>query len=533
MTETIELVVGLMLAVAALALVARKFSIPYPILFVIGGLLLGLIPHLPRLHLQPDLIFVLFLPPLLYPAGLFTPWRDFRDNIRPILALAIGLVLFTTIVVAWFAHRFLDLPWPAGFVLGAIISPPDAVAAIAITKTLRVPRRIVAIIDGENLANDAASFTTYRFAIAAAVTGAFSLSQATLNFFVVVLGAILVGLAAGFIAAPIQRRLDDPPVQTTISLLTPYATYLAAESIHVSGVIAVIVAGLFLGWRSPETLTSRTRLVVQNVWQMVVFILTGFLFILIGLELREVITDLSGHTIHQAVWYAVLIVALVIIVRVVWVFAVTYGPRFLIGKQRFHPRQPPWKNVAVVSWAGMRGVDSLAAALAIPLLTSDGKPFPERGLIIFLTFCVIFGTLVLQGLSLKPIIHVLRIPDDRAQQEEERQARLQANRAALNKISEYAKHRNVPEHLLARLRAEYEDRIHQLTAHEPDDDDGHLTLYSPEYEELARKALAEERHAIIGLRNQHVINDNVLRRIQKDIDLAETRLRRHESDFEL
>lgn len=531
MTASIELVLGLLLAVAALAIVARKFQIPYPILFVIGGLVLGLIPRLPHLHLNPELIFILFLPPLLYPAGLFTPWRDFRDNIRPILALALGLVLFTTVVVAWFAHQFLGLAWPVGFVLGAIISPPDAVAAIAITRTLRVPRRIIAIIDGESLANDATSFTTYRFAVAAAVTGAFSLLQATWNFIVVVTGGIIVGLLAGWIAAAIQRRLDDPPVQTTISLITPYATYLAAESGHVSGVLAVVVAGLFLGWRSPETLTSRTRLVVYNTWQMVVFILNGFLFILIGLQLPDVVHDLSGHSIPQAVWYAVLIVALVIVVRIVWVFAVTYNAGILVRKNRVSEHLPPWKNVAIVSWTGMRGVDSLAAALAVPLVTKNGLPFPERGLIIFITFCVIFGTLVLQGLSLAPIIRWFKMSDDHTLQNEERLARLEANRAALNKVSQHARDRNIPDHLLARLRTEYEDRIHQLTTHE-DSDERHLTLYSPEYEELSKKALEEERKAILNLRNKRIINDQVLRRIQKDIDLAEARLEKQE-DFEL
>jgi len=531
MTEVIELILALMLAVAALALLARKFQIPYPILFVIGGLALGFIPRLPHLHLEPELVFVLFLPPLLYPAGLFTPWRDFRDNLRPIMWLALGLVLFTTVVVAWFAHQFLNLPWAAGFVLGAIISPPDAVAATAITRTLSVPRRIIAIIDGESLANDATSFTAYRFAVAAAVTGAFSLSKASLTFLLVGTGGILVGLIAGYIAANVQRRLDDPPVQTTISLLTPYGTYLAAEYVHVSGVLAVVVAGLYLGWRSPETLTSRTRLVVQAVWQMVVFVLNGFLFILIGLQLPDVVHDLSGHTLGRAISYALLIVALIIIVRIIWVYAVAYMPRAFVGKHR--SKFPPWKNVAIVSWAGMRGVDSLAAALAIPLVINNGSPFPERGLIIFITFCVIFGTLVVQGLSLPAIIRWLKITDDHALENEERHARLHANRAALEKIIQHAKQKNINGHSLDRLRTEYQDRIQQLTEHENDEGDSKLSVYAPEYEELSRQALAEERKAILHLRNQSVINDQVLRRIQKDIDHAEVRLEKHDSDFEL
>jgi monovalent cation/hydrogen antiporter len=532
MTGTVEFVLGLMLAVAALAFLARKLHIPYPILFVIGGTLLSLVPGLPQLHVPPKIIFVLFLPPLLYPAGLFTSWRDFRDNIRPILTLALGLVLFTTVAVGWFAHDVLGLPWAAGFVLGAIISPPDAAAATAITRTLRVPRRIVAIIDGESLANDATSFIAYRYAIAAAVTGAFSLGHASLNFLLVAGGGILIGLLVGAIAAPIQRRLDDPPVQTTLSLLTPYVTYIAAESVHVSGILAVVVAGLFLGWRSPETLTSRARIVVQTVWQIVVFLLNGFLFTVIGLELRDVIQDLSGHSVSQAIWFAVLIVGVVVIVRILWVFAVTYATGILILTHRLHGNLPPWKNVAIVSWAGMRGVYSLAAALSLPFFIEGSSPFPERGLIIFLTFCVIFGTLVLQGLSLPPIIRWLNVGDDHAAHDEERHARLHANRAALNAISQHSKTHNVPQHLVDRLRAEYQDRIHQLTAQEAGEN-AHLTLYSPEYEDLAKQALSEERQAVLDLRNQRVINDHVLRRIQRDIDLAETRLERHPEDFEM
>jgi CPA1 family monovalent cation:H+ antiporter len=275
MIGTIELVLGLLLAVAALALLARKLQVAYPILFVIGGLLLGFVPGLPVLHLNPELVFVLFLPPLLYPAAFFTSWRDLHNNLRPILLLAIGLVLFTTGVVAWFAHRYIGLPLAAGFVLGAIISPPDAVAATAITQGLRVPRNIITILDGESLVNDATSFTAYRFAVAAVVTGTFSVGEASVKFSVVVAGGILVGLIVGWIAASIQQRLDDPPVQTTLSLLTPYVTYLGAEAVDVSGVLAVVVAGLYLGWRSPEVLTSRMRLVAHSVWGTVVFILNG------------------------------------------------------------------------------------------------------------------------------------------------------------------------------------------------------------------------------------------------------------------
>jgi len=528
---TIELVLGLLLAVAALALLARKLQIAYPILFVIGGLLLGFIPRLPVLHLNPELVFVLFLPPLLYPAAFFTSWRDVHNNLRPILLLAIGLVLFTTCVVAWFAHRFIGLPLAAGFVLGAIISPPDAVAATAITQGLRVPHRIITILDGESLVNDATSFTAYRFGVAAVVTGAFSLSEASVKFVVVVTGGILVGLIAGLAAASIQRRLDDPPVQTTLSLLTPYVTYLAAEAIDVSGVLAVVVAGLYLGWRSPEVLTSRMRLVAHSVWGTVVFILKCFILIHIGLQLPEVVHNHNRQSLGEAIWIAILVVALIVIVRIVWLFVVTYVPRLMSEQVRRRFPHPPWRHVALMSWAGMRGVDSLAAALALPLVTRAGTPFPERGLIVFLTFSAILGTLVVQGLSLSPMIRWLQVREDHAQEEEERKARFQANQAALARITQIAKSRAVDDTVLGRLRTEYEDRIHQLAANEPGNGKIEFSLFSPEYERLSREGLDEERHTILQLRNQRVINDQVLRRIQKDIDLAEARLQRRDGEF--
>src|SRR6266704_3616790 len=260
MTGVAEIFVGLLLAVAVLALVARKLTIPYPILFVIGGLLLGLIPKLPKVRLDPNLVFLFFLPPLLFPAALFTSWRDFRANLRPISLLAVGLVLFTTVAVAWLAHYFMDLPLAAGFVLGAIISPPDAIAATAIADRLKVPRRIVTILEGESLVNDATALVAYRFGVSAVVTGSFSLAHAGFRFFVVGLGGILIGLAVGWLAAQVQRRLSDPPIQITVSILTPFAGYLASERFGVSGVLAVVSSGLYLGWRMPELIDSRTRL---------------------------------------------------------------------------------------------------------------------------------------------------------------------------------------------------------------------------------------------------------------------------------
>src|SRR5580692_5897594 len=373
MTEIVEIFVSLLIAVAVIALLARKLHIPYPILFLIGGLLIGLLiglfPELPKVRLNPELVFLFFLPPLLFPAALFTSWRDFRANLRPISLLAIGLVLFTTVAVAFLAYYFMDLPLATGFVLGAIISPPDAIAATAIADRLNVPRRIVTILEGESLVNDATALVAYRFAVVAVLSGSFSLAHASGQFFVVAIGGILVGLAVGWLAQQFHKRVDDAPIEITVSLLTPFAAYLLAERLKVSGVLAVVTAGLYLGRRMPELLTFKTRLQGGPVWEMVEFLLNGFVFILIGLQLPEVLHALSGHEIpiHQLVWYALLISLAVILIRILWVFPATYLPRLLSKKIHERDPYPSWRHVTIISWTGMRGVVSLAAALALPL----------------------------------------------------------------------------------------------------------------------------------------------------------------------
>ena len=531
MTGVAEIFVGLLLAVAVLALLARKLTIPYPILFVVGGLLLGLIPKLPKVRLDPELVFLFVLPPLLYPAALFTSWRDFRANLRPIALLAIGLVLFTTVSVAYLAHYFMDLPLAAGFVLGAIISPPDAIAATAIADRLKVPRRIVTILEGESLVNDATALVAYRFAVVAVVTGSFSLAHASIQFFVVGIGGILVGLAVGWLAEQFHKRVDDAPIEITVSLLTPFVAYLAAERFGFSGVLAVVTAGLYLGMRMPELLSFRTRLRGGPVWEMVEFLLNGFVFILIGLQLPEVVSALSGHSIpvQRLVQYALLISLAVIVIRILWVFPATYLPRLVFKKVCRHDPYPPWRHVTIVAWTGMRGVVSLAAALALPLTLRDSTtPFPGRDLILFLTFVVILATLVLQGLSLPTLIRWLGIQDDRSMEREEREARLKANQAALTRLNEIAQRDPAKEDALQRLRVEYEDHIRQVEGAEPESAGTPLRLFSSEYERLSHEALQIERVTIIKLRNQDVISDEVLRRIQRDIDLAEARLQQHQ-----
>ena len=520
-----ELIVFLFTLVAGLVLVARRIAVPYPVLLVLGGLALSLIPHLPAMRLQPDIVFYFFLPALIYPAALFTSWRDFRRNLRPILLLAIGLVLFTMVVIAAVTHWLLpDLPWAAAFALGAIVSPPDAVAATSVIRRLGVPHQIEVILEGESLVNDATALVALQFAVAALSRGSFSIEAAAGRFVVAGVGGIAFGLLVGWVMRWVQRHLDDPPIQITFSLLTPFLAYLPAEYFHVSGVLATVTVGIFLGWHSPLIISARTRLQAAAFWEMISFLLNGFVFITIGLQLPGILHEVGGDSLTAAFLNALLICAAVVMVRIIWVFAATYVPRFLFKAVRRRDPYPGWRNVTIVAWSGMRGVISLAAAFALPFTLPDGRPFPGRNYILFFTFCVILTTLVFQGLTLPLIIRKLRITRDRTTDEEERAARFEANKAALEALNQFTKENKFPGDAVDRLRAEYQDRLQQiqLCAENPDDCTGQIA--TPQYQELQQAALRIERQTIIQLRNRHVINDDALRRIQRDLDLAETRL---------
>lgn len=522
----VEIIVALLIVVAALAIAAKRIALPYPVLLVVAGLALGFAHGLPPLKLNPEHVLLFVLPPVLYSAALFTSWRDFRANLTPILWLAIGLVLVTTLAIGVVAHALGGLPWAAAFALGAIVSPPDAVAATAIARRLRLPRRIVTVLEGESLVNDATALVAYRFAVAAVLSSAaLSFGAASLRFVWVATGGIGIGLLVGWVVSHVQRRLDDPPIQITISLLTPFAAYIAANRLEVSGVLAVVVAGLFLGWRVPRLITSRTRLYGQIFWEMVVFLLNGLVFVTVGLQLRGIVGRLADQTLATLLTQGIVLSATAIVVRMVWVFASSYLPRRLSGSLCQHCAVPPWQHTLIVGWTGMRGVVSLAAALAIPLTLPDGSPFPGRDYILFATFCIIFATLVLQGLSLPVLIRGLRIEDDGAAELEERTARVKANEAALAYLEELKTKAEHPVEILDRLRAGYDDRLRQLDAAGNSSGDGVSVPSTPLYQRLEQEALTVERRAIIQLRDEYVINDEVLRRIQRDLDLAEARLR--------
>jgi Na+/H+ antiporter len=517
-----EIIVLLFGVVAASVLVARKLALPYPIMLVLVGLGLSFIPHLPEVKLDPNIFFYFFLPPLLYPAALFTSWRDFRRNLRAILSLAIGLVLLTMLVVACVTHWLIpEIPWAAAFALGAIVSPPDAVAATSVIERLPVPHQIVTTLEGESLVNDATALVALQFAVAATATGQFSFGAASLHFVWAAAGGISLGLVVGFVMRWVHRHLDEPLVQITISLLTPFIAYLPAERLHASGVLAVVTAGIYLGWHSPLIVSARYRLQAFAFWEIVVFLLNGFVFIAIGFQLPGIVRSIRHESLALPIENAAVVCAAVVLVRIAWVFPGAYLP-FLFTRNR--ESLPSWRNIAVIAWAGMRGVISLAAAFALPFVLDDGRSFPGRNYILFITFCAILTTLVFQGLTLPIVIRRLCLQGDGSTVEEERVARLEANKTAVALLEQFAAGGEFSGDAIDRLRAEYTERIQQLKmcAENPEECRGEVA--TPAYQRLQRRALDVERDTVIRLRNQQVINDDALRRIQRDLDLAEARL---------
>ena len=516
---------GLIAALTALLVLASAMRVPYPVLLVLGGLGLGFVPGVPRLALPPELVLVAFLPPLLYAAAFFTPLREFRRNIRPISLLATGLVLATTVAVAAVAHAAIpDLSWPAAFVLGAIVSPTDPIAVTSVGRRLGIPRRLVAVIEGESLINDATALVLYRFAVAAALTGTFSLAGAGLRFVASVAGGVAMGLAVGWIVRQVRRRLDNPPVEIAISLATGYFAYLPAEAAGVSAVLAAVAAGIYLGWHAPELTTVRQRLQGFAVWETVVFVLEALLFILIGLQLPVIIDGLSGWSAPSLIGYAALVSATVIAVRFLWIFVTAPLPRGASPCDRERAPYSEWRQAALLSWSGMRGGVSLAAALALPLTTEAGAPFPERELIVFLTFAAILVTLLVQGLTLPRVIRRLGLHDDGLEAEEEARARLGAAEAALERLGQLSDESWVHREALERLRGLYQFRRTRFRTRLDPDGDGAIEERSRNYQRLYAELLEAERRRLLELRREGHIDDDVMLRIQRDLDLEQSRL---------
>lgn len=522
--HNLEILLLLLMAVVALVAVAKRMHLPYPIVLLVGGLLLGFVPGVPHLELTPELILVLILPPLLQAEAWFTSWREFVRNARPIGLLALGLVLATTGLLAVVVHALVpNFPLPVAFVLGAIAAPTDAVAIAAIAESLRVPRRVLTILSGESLVNDATALVVYRTAVAAVVSGTFTPWQAMGTFVLSSLGGIVIGMVVGAVVAQILRRTDDTTLGITISLLAAWVAYLPAEMLHVSGVLSVVTSGLFLGRQATSILSPRQRMQGFAFWQVLVFILNGLLFILVGMQLRQIVRVLPASALPSLIGYAVLASLTVIVVRIVWVVVATYLPRLLSPGLRSRDPYPPWQNIAILAWAGARGGVSLATALAIPLTVSGGAPFPQRDLILFITFGIIFSTLVLQGLSLPPLISRLHFANEDTLEKEERHARLTANRAAHRRLDALSQD-SLPDGLIEEVRHYYRLRALHLDTNTAPDEQERLVERRDRFLEVKQILINAEREVIVGLRDDGTISDETLHRVQRDLDMDEVRL---------
>jgi monovalent cation/hydrogen antiporter len=524
----IELVLGLLVAIAVIATLARKVDISYPIPLVVGGLVLGFVPGVPRVELEPDVVFLLFLPPIVFAAAYFTSIRDFRASIGPILRLAVGLVLFTACAVAVVAHALApELGWGAAFTLGAILAPSDAVATTAIAQRLGVPRRVVTLLEGESMVNDATALVLYQVAVAAVVSGTFSLGRSGVQFVLVAVGGVAIGLVVGWLLVQLWFRITDPTIEVLLSLLAPFAAYLPAELAGVSGVLAVLVAGLYAGRRAARALNSPSRVQGQAVWSMLLFAINGLAFVLIGLEVSAVIRGPMSAEAGQLLMLGAAVTLAVVLARVVWMIPSVYLARlFGRGVGDEGEALPPWKHALVVGWAGMRGVVSLAAALAVPAIAADGSPFPGRDLLIFLTFCVILATLLGQGLTLPGLIRRLGIGGDGGADQEELQARSVALQAALGRIDELADEWPSHRPLIDALRAQYDHRASHL-GESPDGvvaEPGAAEQELIEHRAIRRAVIDAQRDAVIGLRDRAEISDEVLRRVERELDLEELRM---------
>jgi Na+/H+ antiporter len=514
-----------LLATGLLLLAVSQFvRVPYPIVLVLAGALIGFIPGVPDVQLNPDLVLVAVLPPLLYGGAFFTSLRELRANMKAITFLAVGLVLVTMVAVAAVAHEFIDgLDWPEAFVLGAIVAPTDPTASSAIAERLGLPTRLVSLIEGESLVNDGTALVAYRFAVAAVVTGTFSLLDASWHFVWIVLGGIGVGLVVGYLIRQLRKRLDNPPVEISIALLSGYLGYLPAQALGVSGVLAAVTVGIYMGWHTPELTTVRTRLQGEAVWEIVFLLLNGFLFALVGLQLPSILDELSGRSTAQLIGWAALVSAVVIGARIAWLTG-TYLLARASSRVRADDPVPSWRAKAVIAWSGMRGAVSLAAALALPLATDAGEGFPDRQLIIFLTFGVIFTTLVLQGLTLSPLIRALDLHDGGVSEHEEAKARIRAAEAALERLDELSSEDWVRDDTAERMRGLYGFRQERYRSRYDPDGDGAVEERSQNYQRLRRELLDAERMAVTDLRQQGVIGDDVMRRVVRDLDLEDARL---------
>jgi CPA1 family monovalent cation:H+ antiporter len=516
----------------SLMAVADKRKLPYPVILMGAGLIIGFVPALPDLALNPEVVLVIILPPLLYDAASRTSWHEFRTSIRPISALAITLVFFTTVAVAATAYYIIPgFTWPLAFILGAIVSPPDAVAASGIIKGLGLNRKVITILEGESLVNDASALIAYRYAVAAVTTGSFVFWQAGLQFFLVAGAGILIGVIIGYLFVLAHKRIsNNTVVETSLTLLSPFVSYLAAEQVHVSGILAVVSTGLVISWRSPEVFSFQTRMRTRVVWDTVIFLLHGFVFMLIGLQVPFIIKGLGNYPFFEILGYGLLVSLVTILVRIVWVFAGAYWRNILSSKStdELSDEKQTWKNVLIVAWTGTRGVISLATAMAIPLVLGDGSPFPKRNSIIFLAFVVIFVTLVVQGLSLPLLVRLLGIKPKQNPDSEEKEVELYLAINTLQYVEEFSS--PLTSEVRVQLKGKYEQLVNSLSreihSHKnPTVLNQDAPVLTPDPMVLAQLEIKRfQRELLVKLHKQGEFSDDAIRQVERRMDIGELKL---------
>jgi monovalent cation/hydrogen antiporter len=524
MAAEIQIVVLLFVVVAAAAILAARLKTPPAILLVIIGVLLALVPGLPTIELAPELVLLIVLPPVIYSSAFRMSWREFRFNLRPITLLAVGCVAFTTVAVAAAAHWLLNLSWGVSFVLGAIVSPPDAVAPLSIARTLGIPRRILVVLEGEGLANDATALILYRFAVAAVSANTFSMGAAVGTFAGIVVGEIIWGTAVSWVMLRLRRWANEPRVEIVLAILTPFLAYWAPEHVGGSGVLATVTAGLYASWNGQRLISSATRLQGVFFWDFIIYMTEGMIFLITGLQARTLVERMAHYSLRQLFVAAAVISAVVIIARFVWIFPATYLPRWLSTALRRRDPSPPWQWVFVLSFTGVRGIVSLAAALAIPLVTLGGQPFPDRDLVLLLTFSVILVTLVGLGLLLPGVIRVLGLAqagqrEQRADKAEEHAARQQAIKAVMERLEQLKAERDLPDDIVTTLRTRHHERLRHAgrssSAEEADRKYGEL------HDEIELLLIEAEREHINELFRVGKLKDEARRRIERELDLRE------------
>ncbi len=527
MIPTIQLMVLLLVVISAVAVVAARLDTPPAILLVITGVILALIPGLPTVRLAPEFVLLIVLPPIVYSSAVAMSWREFRFNLRPISLLAVGCVLFTSAAAAAVTHWLLGFSWPVGFVLGAIVSPPDPVAPLSIARRMQLPRRLLVILEGEGLANDASALIVYRFAVAAVSVSAFSFGRAAGLFAAILCGEVLWGIGVGWVMLRLRHWVRDPRIEVALSILTPFAAYWPPQHLGGSGVLATVTAGLYISWNGLRLISAATRLQGIFFWDFLMYLTDGFVFLITGLQARTLIAGIHGDSLADLARSAAVVCAVVIVARFVWLFPATYLPRWLIPSIARDDPAPPWQWPFALAFTGVRGVVSLAAALAIPLMTESGEPFPDRDRILFLTFSVILVTLVGQGLMLPAVMRALGLAnagrrERHADRVEEFAARRQAIEAAGQRLDELIAQRKLSEDVVQPLRARHRDRLRNVE-HRGDADGAHERLIEA-HDEIEYLLIAAERERINDLYRQGKLKDEARRRIERELDLRDAQL---------